>query len=117
MWGFHLRLRWPKWVPCLKQLVEIGACHGATFLGWSNVEVASDEGPGVWMLAVYAEKGVAGNQRLENWNFFRAFFWPYFLRSTIRGSRVVRPSALRVGLSSSFNSMSALEMARRRASA
>ena len=30
---------------CLKQLVEIGACHDATFLGLGNGEVASDEGP------------------------------------------------------------------------
>ena len=30
---------------CLKQLVEIGACHVATFLGFGNVGVASGEGP------------------------------------------------------------------------
>ena len=29
--------------------------------------------------------------RLENWKLLRAFLWPYFLRSTIRASRVSKP--------------------------
>ena len=36
-------------------------------------------------------------QRLENWKLRRAFFLPYFLRSTTRESRVRKPSFLRIG--------------------
>ena len=36
-----------------------------------------------------------GAQRLENWKERRAFAFPYFLRSTTRGSRVRKPPRLR----------------------
>ena len=36
------------------------------------------------------------NQRFEYWKRLRAPGWPYFLRSFMRGSRVRKPSALRV---------------------
>ena len=38
--------------------------------------------------------------RFENWKLRRAFFLPYFLRSTTRGSRVRKPSFLSAGRSS-----------------
>ena len=37
-------------------------------------------------------KAEAEPQRFENWKLRRAFFLPYFLRSTTRGSRVRNPS-------------------------
>ena len=43
--GVPLALKVAEVGSCLKQLVEIGACHVATFLGLSNNEVASFEGP------------------------------------------------------------------------
>ena len=46
------------------------------------------------------EEPAPSDQRLENWNERRAFFLPYFLRSTTRGSRVKKPSFLRMGRSS-----------------
>ena len=43
--GVPLALEVSEVGSCLKQLVEIGACHDATFLGFGNDEVASTEGP------------------------------------------------------------------------
>lgn len=37
--------------------------------------------------------------RFENWKLRRAFGWPYFLRSTTRGSRVRKPPCFSTGLS------------------
>src|SRR5205814_9556300 len=39
-----------------------------------------------WRVAVPGEG--SRPYRLENWKLLRAFLWPYFLRSTIRASRV-----------------------------
>src|ERR1041385_2962146 len=50
------------------------------------------------------------NQRFENWNLLRAFFCPYFLRSTMRGSRVNRLSSLSLARRSEFTSTRAREM-------
>src|SRR5208282_3275386 len=55
--------------------------------------------------------------RLLNWKRLRAPFWPYFLRSLARGSRVTMPSALSLPRSSALNSMSARVIPRRTASA
>ena len=53
----------------------------------------------------------------ENWNFFLAFFWPNFFRSTIRGSLVNNPSGFNSALNSSLILHKALDIARRTASA
>jgi hypothetical protein len=45
--------------------------------------------------ALILEKSFVKAQRFENWKLRRAFFLPYFLRSTTRGSRVKKPSFLR----------------------
>jgi len=42
-------------------------------------------------------EGVKSNYRLECWKRRRALGWPYFLRSTILGSRVRKPSLRRAG--------------------
>src|SRR5204862_4473410 len=39
--------------------------------------------------------GPRGFQRFENWKLRRALRWPYFLRSTMRSSRVRKPPSLR----------------------
>ena len=46
-------------------------------------------------------------QRLENWKLLRAFLWPYFLRSTIRASRVSKPCSRSFGSRSGRNSLRA----------
>ena len=64
----------------------------------------------------FFRKGVK-NYRFENWNFLRAFFCPNFLRSTIRGSRVNKPSGFKTPLCSSLIWQSARDTAKRTASA
>src|SRR5690606_17424056 len=59
----------------------------------------------------------AAHQRLEYCDALRAFFRPYFLRSTARGSRVRKPARLSAGRSSGVTSVSARAMARRSAPA
>src|SRR5579864_7067518 len=50
------------------------------------------------------------DQRLLNWKRARAPFWPYFLRSFFRGSRVTRPADFNRSRSSALYSISAREM-------
>jgi len=45
--------------------------------------------------------------RFENWKRLRAPFWPYFLRSFARGSRVTKPAFFNLILNSGFMSTSA----------
>ena len=47
---------------------------------------------------------------LENWKRLRALGWPYFLRSTLRASRVKKPTAFSCGRNSALYSSRAREM-------
>lgn len=49
-------------------------------------------------------------QRFENWKLRRALALPYFLRSTTRLSRVMKPACFSAGRSAGSKSESALEM-------
>jgi hypothetical protein len=51
-----------------------------------------------------------GDQRLENWNDLRALARPYFLRSTVRESRVRKPPFFKTLRRSGSKLVSALEM-------
>ena len=46
-------------------------------------------------------------QRFENWKLLRAFLWPYFLRSTMRASRVSKPCSRSFASRSGRNSLRA----------
>src|ERR1044072_4767911 len=48
--------------------------------------------------------------RFENWKRLRAPFCPYFLRSLIRGSRVINPACFRAGRRSALYSIRARVM-------
>jgi len=58
------------------------------------------ENGGAWPRRSHSCRNVPRDQRLENWNERRALARPYFLRSTTRLSRVMKPPFLR-GLRSS----------------
>src|ERR1700753_1094175 len=57
------------------------------------------------------------DQRLLYWGALRAFFRPYFLRSTARGSRVRKPAFFRAGRSPGVTMINALAIASRSAPA
>src|SRR6185295_13575474 len=52
----------------------------------------------------------SGLYLFENWKRFRAPFCPYFFRSLMRGSRVIKPACLRAGRRSALYSSSARVM-------
>ena len=71
-------------------------CHG-TALGasnWMHTDFKRKRRP---VAALILEKSFVKAQRFENWKLRRAFFLPYFLRSTTRGSRVKKPFFLEDG--------------------
>src|SRR6266849_5926783 len=116
IFGFQRRTWWPKCTPAsnnsfivtvtkqlspLCQLVYVLAATGVPTFGTTNQN--RDNG----ILRSQISDLKFQTYRFENWNRLRAPFWPYFLRSLIRGSRVTRPACFKAGRRSPLYSIKA----------